>query len=154
MRTSPTDRQAGFTLVEMLAVLVILALAATAVVQGGRSSIESANVRAFLIEAEAMMRAARTTAIETMSQQDVILDPEGRQLAYPSTGKVLKVPPGVSLDGKLASVPGSGAGAGGYVIRFYPAGNSSGATLPFRYRGQTYELRVIWLTGQVDVRQG
>ncbi len=152
MPTSRTDGQAGFTLVEMLAVLVILALAATAVVQGGRSSIETANVRAFLIEAEAMMRSARTAAIETMVEQDVLLDPEGRQLAFPAAGKILKVPQGVSLDGKLASVPGSGAG--GFVIRFYPAGNSSGATLPFRYRGQTYVLRVIWLTGQVDVRQG
>lgn len=152
MPTSRTDGQAGFTLVEMLAVLVILALAATAVVQGGRSSIETANVRAFLIEAEAMMRTARTTAIETMSPQDVLLNPDDRQLAFPAAGKVLKIPPGMSLDGKLALVPGSGAG--GYVIRFFPAGNSSGATLPFRYRGQTYELRVIWLTGQVDVRQG
>jgi general secretion pathway protein H len=152
MPTSRTERQAGFTLVEMLAVLVILALAATAVVQGGRSSIETANVRAFLVEAEAMMRAARTTAIETMAVQDVVLDPEGRQLAFPAAGKVLKIPQGLSLEGQLASVPGSGVD--GYVIRFYPAGNSSGATLPFRYRGQTYELRVIWLTGQVDVRQG
>ncbi len=152
MPISRTDREAGFTLVEMLAVLVILALAATAIVQGGRSSSETANVRAFLIEAEAMMRAARTAAIETMTEQDVQLDPEGRQLVYAAAGRILKVPPGVSLDGKLARVPGSGGD--GYVIRFYPAGSSSGATLPFRYRGQTYELRVIWLTGQVNVRQG
>lgn len=152
MPISRTDGQAGFTLVEMLAVLVILALAATAIIQGGRSSIETANVRAFLVEAEAMMRAARTAAIETMEDKDVVLDPEGRQLTFAAAGKVLKIPEGVSLNGQMASVPGSGVDA--YVIRFYPAGNSSGATLPFLYRGQTYELRVIWLTGQVDVRQG
>lgn len=152
MPISRTDGQAGFTLVEMLAVLVILTLAATAVVQGGRRSIETANVRAFLIEAEAMMREARTAAIEKMEVQDVVLDTGARQLSFPGAGKVVKVPQGVSLDGKLASVPGSGAD--GYVIRFYPAGSSSGATLPFVYQGRTYELRVIWLTGQVDVRQG
>lgn len=152
MPISRTEAQAGFTLVEMLAVLVIMTLAATAIVQGGRHSIEAANVRAFLIEAEAMLRDARTAAIEKMAVQDVVLDTEGRQLEYPGAGKVLKVPQGVSLDGKLASVPGSGGD--GYVIRFYPAGSSSGATLPFVYQGQTYELRVIWLTGQVDVRQG
>ena len=152
MPISRTDGEAGFTLVEMLAVLVILSLAAVAVIQGGRSSIESANVRAFLIEAEAMMREARTAAIEQMAVQDVVLDPEGRKLAYPSAGKVLPVPQGVSLDGKLARVPGTGES--GYVVRFYPTGSSTGATLPFRYRNQLYELRVIWLTGQANVRRG
>ena len=84
MAISRTDGQAGFTLVEMLAVLVILTLAAAAVVQAGRGSMETANVRAFLIEAEAMMREARTAAVETMTVQDVVLDTKARQLAFPS----------------------------------------------------------------------
>lgn len=152
MPISRTEGEAGFTLVELLAVLAILSLAAAAVIQGGRSSIETAKVRAFLVQAEAMMRDARTAAIETMSIQDVVLDTEGRTLAFPSAGKVLPIPKGMSLDGKLASVPGTGEN--GYVVRFYPTGSSTGAMLPFLYRGQLYELRVIWLTGQANVRRG
>ena len=99
-----------------------------------------------------MMRQARTAAIETMADQDVMIDTEARQLVDATRGATLDVPAGVSLDGKLARVPE--AGKHGYVVRFYPSGGSSGASLPFRFRGQVYELRVNWLTGHADVRRG
>lgn len=152
MPISRAEAQAGFTLIELLAVLVIVSLAAAAVLQIGRGGVETANVRAFLIESEALMREARTAAIERMEPQDVVLDTERRSLAFPSAGKVVKIPAGVSLDGKLAQMDGSGSG--GYVIRFFPSGSSTGASLPFRFRNQIYVLRVIWLTGQADVRRG
>ena len=59
MPISRAERQAGFTLVELLAVLVILVLSATAVLSVGRSSLESARVRAFMVQAEAMLREIR-----------------------------------------------------------------------------------------------
>ena len=73
-----TAAEAGFTLLELLAVLVILGLAAVAVIQAGRASSQTAQVRSFLIQAEAMMRQARITAIETMADQDVVIDTAGR----------------------------------------------------------------------------
>lgn len=146
-----SEVQAGFTLLELLVVLVILGLAAGAVFQAGRTSSETAKVRSFLIQAEAMMRQARTTAIETMADQDVVIDTKGRQLVDATRGMVLDVPPGVSLDGKLARVPE--AGKNGFVVRFYPSGGSSGGSLPFRFRNQIYELRINWLTGNADVRR-
>ena len=151
MPTSQTEGQAGFTLVELLAVLVILALAATAVLQIGRGSVESARVRAFLIDAEAMMREARIAAVETMAEQDVVVDTKARRLVSQGTGMVLDVPSGVSLEGKLARLEGKARGS--YVVRFYPSGGSTGASLPFRFRGKVYELRVNWLTGHADVRR-
>lgn len=150
-RTERQHRQAGFTLVELLAVLVILGLAAVAVVRLGQSSAEAARVRAFLVEAEAMMRQARVRAIETVSAQDVVIDVEGRRLLAPG-GRALAVPEAVSLEGTLAAVPE--AGQGPHVVRFFPGGGSTGASLPFRFRGAVYELRVNWLTGYADVRRG
>jgi general secretion pathway protein H len=152
MPTSRTDGQSGFTLLELLVVLVILGLAAGAALQAGRASSETAKVRSFLIQAEAMMRQARTTAIETMADQEVVIDTDARQLVDVMRGARLEVPAGVSLDGKLARL--TKAGKQGYAVRFYPSGGSSGASLPFRFRGQVYELRVNWLTGRADVRRG
>jgi general secretion pathway protein H len=152
MPISRADGEAGFTLVELLAVLAILGLAATAVLQLGHSSSETAQVRAFLIHAEAMMREARTAAIASVTAQDVVIDTEARRLVHAGRADALDVPPGVSLDGKLARVPE--AGKGRYVIRFFPHGGSTGASLPFRFRGTVYELRINWLTGHADVRRG
>jgi general secretion pathway protein H len=151
MPISQANRQAGFTLVELLAVLVIVAFAATAVRQIGRNAVETADVRAFLISSQALFRETRTVAIETMAIQDVILDTERRTLSFLALGKEVTVPRGVSLDGTIARV--DGVGSGGYVIRFFPSGSSTGARLPFRFREKVYELRIIWLTGRADVRQ-
>lgn len=152
MPTSRTDGQSGFTLLELLAVLAILALAVTAVLQVGRSSAEAAKVRSFLVRAEAMMRLARVTAIETMSEQDVLVDTAARRLVHAGRNDVLEVPGGMSLDGELARMP-EGDGEG-FIIRFFPSGGSSGGQLDFSFRGQVYELRVNWLTGHADVRRG
>jgi len=152
MLTSRTDGEEGFTLVELLAVLAILAIAAGAVLQLGHGSSEAAKVRAFLIHAEAMMRDARTAAISSVTPQDVVIDTQTRRIFHAARNTALDVPPGISLDGKLASVPEAGKGM--FVIRFFPSGGSTGASLPFRFRGEVYELRVNWLTGHADVRRG
>jgi len=148
MPTSRTEAQAGFTLLELLVVLVILALSATAVMSIGRSSLESARVRSFLVEAEAMFREARTTAIENHTQTAVMIDAKGRRLSLADGGRVLEMPRGLSLDAKVA-VPKDG---GLPVIRFFPSGASTGGQLTFNFRGRNYDLRINWLTGRADAQ--
>lgn len=148
MPTSRTEAQAGFTLLELLAVLVILTLAASAVMSIGRSSLESARVRSFMVEAEAMFRDARTAAIETHAQTAVMIDTEARRLSMSNGGRVLDMPQGVSLDAKVA-VPKDG---GMPSVRFFPSGGSSGGQLTFNYRGRSYDLRINWLTGRADAQ--
>ena len=148
MPTSRTEAQAGFTLLELLVVLVILALSATAVMSIGRSSLESARVRSFMVEAEAMFRDARTAAIETRAQTAVMIDAKGRRLSLSGGGRVLELPRGVSLDAKVA-VPKDG---GLPSIRFFPSGGSTGGQLTFAFRGRSYDLRINWLTGRADAQ--
>ncbi|MFM8747887.1 MAG: GspH/FimT family pseudopilin [Aestuariivirga sp.] len=144
MPISQADREAGFTLLELLAVLAILALTASAVIYGGQRSGESARVRAFLINAEAMFRDARTAAIESQKETAVLIEADGRRLSFPAAERVLDVPKGVSLDAKVA------AAAGGETpgVRFFPSGSSSGGELSFAFRGRSYQLRINWLTGR------
>lgn len=148
MPTSRTEAQAGFTLLELLVVLVILALSATAVMSIGRSSLESARVRSFLVEAEAMFRDARTAAIETRAQTAVTIDTKGRRLSMSDGSRMLEMPKGVSLDAKVA-VPKDG---GLPAVRFFPSGASTGGQLTFNFRGRSYGLRINWLTGRADAQ--
>lgn len=148
MPTSRTEAQAGFTLLELLVVLVILALSATAVMSVGRASLESARVRSFMVEAEAMFRDARTAAIETQSQTAVVIDTEARRLTFSNGGRTLDMPKGLSLDAKVA-VPKDG---GLPSVRFFPSGGSTGGQLSFGFRGRSYDLRINWLTGRADAQ--
>ncbi|PZF75685.1 hypothetical protein DK847_17765 [Aestuariivirga litoralis] len=147
MPTSRTEAQAGFTLLELMVVLVILALSATAVMSVGRNSLESARARSFIIEAEALLRDARTQAIENHAQTAVTIDVRGRRLSLEG-GRVLELPKGLSLDARVAVPKGGGLPA----IRFYPSGASSGGELAFGFRGRSYGLNVNWLTGRADAR--
>ena len=148
MPTSRTEAQAGFTLLELMVVLVILALSATAVVSVGRASLESARVRSFLVEAEAMFRDARTAAIETQAQTAVVIDSKARRLSFAEGGRTLDLPRGVSLDARVAAAEGGGPP----MVRFFPSGGSTGGTLSFTFRGQSYGLRINWLTGRADAQ--
>ena len=148
MPTSRTEAQAGFTLLELLVVLVIMALSATAVMSVGRASLESARVRSFMVEAEAMFRDARTAAIETQSQTAVVIDTEARRLTFSNGGRTLDMPKGLSLDAKVA-VPKDG---GLPSVRFFPSGGSTGGQLSFGFRGRSYDLRINWLTGRADAQ--
>ena len=148
MPTSRTEAQAGFTLLELLVVLVIIALSATAVMSIGRSSLESARVRSFLVEAEAMFRDARTAAIETHAQTAVMIDEKGRRLSMSDGSRMLELPKGVSLNAKVA-VPKEGEIPS---VRFFPSGGSTGGQLTFAFRGRSYGLRINWLTGRADAQ--
>ncbi|MCX7348356.1 MAG: prepilin-type N-terminal cleavage/methylation domain-containing protein [Alphaproteobacteria bacterium] len=147
MPTSRTEAQAGFTLLELLAVLVIMALSATAVMSIGRASLESARARSFIVDAEALFRDARTQAIESHSQTAVIIDIKRRRLSLEG-GRSLEMPQGLSLDAKVA-VPKNG---GLPAVRFFPSGSSSGGELAFGFRGRSYGLHINWLTGRADVQ--
>jgi len=148
MPTSRTEAQAGFTLLELLVVLVILALSATAVMSVGRSSLESARVRSFMIEAEALFRDARTQAIEKHAETAVLIDTKARRLSMSDGGRALDVPQGVSLDAKIAVPKGGGLPA----VRFFPSGGSTGGEISFTFRGRSYGLHINWLTGRADAQ--
>lgn len=144
-RHSPRDED-GFTLFELLAVMVILAMAAAAFSWGGQRTSETAKFRAFITQTSAMLRDGRARAMRNRAETVVRFDAGHRQVEGPD-GKNLGMPPGVELS---ALVAGDEAAKSTADIRFYPAGNSSGGALTFSFRNQAYVIRVNWLTGNVS----
>jgi prepilin-type N-terminal cleavage/methylation domain-containing protein len=126
--TSPsrTERQAGFTLVELLAVIAVMGLLATlAVAQYGRAPTVSATAGGVL-RAKALLEAARMDALS--SSRVVTLGDD-------------------ALSGGLRIVSGEGkATAASGPLTFYPDGSSSGALIMLHDRPV---LRVEWISGFV-----
>jgi general secretion pathway protein H len=148
MRIATSRADAGFTTVEMLAVLVILALAVSAVAYAGSRSMETARFRAFLMETVSLMSAGRAEAMRGMTETVFVIDAENRRLGY-KNGKTIDVPEGVAFSSVAAQDELRSDNVVG--IRFYPSGETSGSGLKFVFRGQTYEIRVNWLTGNVSL---
>jgi general secretion pathway protein H len=145
-----SSRQQGFTLVELLAVLVVLALAAglTAVHLGSRGS-DGLQTAAY--ELASRLRTARATAIRQSSQRTVVIDMAHRLVTAGSGIAPLRIPGTISIASQTSAAEQRARGHAG--IRFFPNGASTGGSIRLETGRQAYEVRVNWLTGRVAVER-
>jgi general secretion pathway protein H len=140
------DRRAGFTLIEMQAVMVIIALVA-ALVFATLPGTGRSQLKAVALQTEALFRRERLGAILTARSREVSIDGQHRALVGDGGGRV-EIPRDVTVDILSADEQGSGRQA---VVRFLPDGTSSGTVVKFSREGAAYEVRVNWYTGSVLV---
>lgn len=145
-RPRSIDRRAGFTLIEVVAVMLIVALvsslAVTMMPGTGRGGL-----KAIALQTAALLRRERLGAVLTGQERQVSLDGE-RRLLIGDGGDVLAIPRDVGLDVLGIDALWSGRQA---VVRFAPDGASTGAVLKLSREKAEYEIRVNWYTGGVAV---
>ena len=141
--------EAGFTLVELLAVLAILSLAVAAFAFQTTASFDSADFRALMVRTAASLRDARSDAIANHREQVFVINTVKRRMTTPASGAILVLPADVDLTVTAAQSESTSDGTAG--IRFYPDGTSSGGTLAFSWKGRKYSIDVNWLTGNASL---
>ena len=145
-KTTRTDRCGGFTLIEVVAVMLIIALVASLVVAKipgtGRG-----RLKAVALETAALLRRERLGAVMTGRDRQVSIDGEQRVLVGDG-GDIVAVPRDVVLDVLGIDALWSGRQA---VVRFHPDGASTGAVLKLSREKAEYEIRVNWYTGGVAI---
>jgi general secretion pathway protein H len=144
-------RQAGFTLVELLAVLVVLALVAglAATQLGTRHSGEVLQAAAH--ELASRCRAARTAAIRKAESRTVVIDMANRVVTAGQDTPSLRIADTISIVSETSAAEQRGRKVAG--IRFFPNGASTGGKVRLETGRQAYEVRVNWLTGRVVVER-
>jgi general secretion pathway protein H len=139
-------RGAGFTLIEVIAVMLIIALVASLAVTmmpgTGR-----AGLKAIALQTAALLRRERLGAVLTGRDREVSLDSERRVLVGDG-GDIVALPRDIVLDILGADALWSGRQA---VVRFHPDGASTGAVLKLSREKVEYEIRVNWYTGGVAI---
>ena len=139
-------RGAGFTLIEVMAVMLIIALVASLAVTmmpgTGR-----AGLKAVTLQAASLLRRERLGAILTGRDREVSLDSK-RRILVGDGGDIVALPRDVALDILGIDALWSGRQA---VVRFHPDGASTGAVLKLSREKAEYEIRVNWYTGGVAV---
>ena len=144
-RTELTDRR-GFTLLELVVTLSVLALAVGLAVPTIARSTDAIRVRADVAGFSALLRHARERAIVTRTSQAVVVDPAGRRINLVAGGPEGDVRESRALPERLtveADPPPA------LVVRFEPQGGSSGGDFRLSSRGVVYRVTVDALTGRV-----
>ena len=143
--------QRGFTLVEVLVVLVIAALALTLVGTSISRSISGAEMRQAANKVAASLRYTRTRAILTKSEQVFVLDTESGNYTAADREPVT-LPEGMNVELNTARSELTSETAGG--IRFFPDGGSTGGNVRLEANGRIYRVNVAWLTGEASLERG
>jgi len=143
---SSIDRRAGFTLLEVVAVMLIIALVSSLVIAATPGT-GRAGLQAVTLQAATLLRRERMSAILNRRVRRVSLDGVRRVLVG-EAGAMVAIPSDVKVDVLGADALWSGRRA---VVRFEPDGASSGAVLRLSRERAGYEIRVNWYTGGVSV---
>jgi general secretion pathway protein H len=143
MRRARSSRQAGFSLLELLVALTILALALSVVSLSASRRSPAFEVRRVSGETVSLLREARLTARSSGRPVRIAFDPEAREVRRAGADPLV-VPQGVELS--LVSA----ASAGPSAIVFFPDGSSSGGAFTFEGAGRKAEVTVDWLTSRVE----
>lgn len=149
-RSADSSGEAGFTLIEVIAVLVIAALLAGALAFVARPTGGAAQLKALAGTIAAGLRHTRGRAIKRGRELVTRIDIGKPRIEWGTKRPALNIRRGIAIKVTSAKSEGSGTLAG---IRFFPNGSSTGGRVELSSRGVRYDVAVNWLTGRVTVEQ-
>jgi general secretion pathway protein H len=154
-RTSPaglTDVMAGgagFTLLEMVCVVAIVAMLAAIVLPAFPRGTSRTRLEAYAIETARLLKDDRNAAIRRRVQIAARVDVTSRRVQSGSTGRIVRIPDDIVVSAMLAAA--CNQRLAGKTIDFFASGMSCGGTIALTRRGIGYQIRVNWLTGGVEI---
>lgn len=145
-KNSASQGVAGFTLIEMLVVLTIVALALAIVVPAVSKSMVT-SVHDVARDVQISLRQARAKAISEQQSALFWVDTEEHQYLN-HKNKIKSFPEDINMRAKVASREAQDRKAG---IRFFPDGSSTGGSLVVNDAEIAVRVDIDWLTGRVSV---
>jgi general secretion pathway protein H len=149
-RSDHRRRVGGFTLVELLVVLVLASILLALVGTSISRSVSGAEMRSAARKVAASLRYTRTRAILDKSEKVFLVDTENRTYQAPEKERE-SLPEGMNVELNTARSELTSEFVGG--IRFYPDGGSTGGNVRLEANGRVYQVNVAWLTGEASVQR-
>jgi general secretion pathway protein H len=143
------SRATGFTLLEMLAVILLIGVATAAVAFSVTQGLAGARAASASADLAAALRATRAHAI--VRGQTRVFDLDTRANRWRNArGQTVTLPPDMrlSITSAREDAPDNHTGR----IRFFPDGSSTGGHIVVQRGQRQWRIDVAWLTGAVVVR--
>ena len=142
-------RQAGFTLVETVCVLAIVALLAGLILPSIPRGTSRARLEGYTLQTASLLMGDRDAAIRRRRKVETHLDDAEHAISSGANGRILRFPRDLELSAQLVRI--CDGRPAGQAITFFPNGVSCGGVVKLRRGATAYEIRVNWLTGLVEV---
>lgn len=139
----------GFTLLEVLCVIAILAIVAGLAVPMLPRGTSRSRLESYAIATAALLKADRNAAIRRRAPTTTQIDAASRTVRSGSSDRVVRVPSDVTFDTLLSARCAERPADSG--VHFFSSGMSCGGVIELTRSGGGYQVRVNWLTGGVDI---
>jgi general secretion pathway protein H len=140
---------AGFTLLEMVCVIAIVAMLAAVLMPNLSRGTSRPRLEGYAIETAALLKSDRTTAMARQATVTTRVDAPARLLRAGGSDRTLQVPDDVDIAAMLPARCNERPAGG--TIMFFATGMSCGGTIILSRLGAGYEVRVNWLTGGIEI---
>lgn len=141
--------EAGFTLLEVLGVIAIVAILATIAVSYLPRGTSRSQLESYAVAMAALLKADRNAALRRRTEIATEINAAARVIRSGATGRVVRVPRDVAVDALL--VAQCNQHRAGSSISFLSSGMSCGGVIALSRSGVGYQVRVNWLTGGVEI---
>jgi general secretion pathway protein H len=150
---APEPRSRGFTMIELLAVVLVIAMVAALSPVLFSSGVSAAKHRAAAREVAAMLRLARTEAVAKRVDIGVDFDLEQRTMQMPAATnkRITRIPEGIEIN--LTTTAAETRNEKQASVRFYPDGGATGGRVTLKVRERSYLVDIDWLTGRVSIEE-
>ncbi|MDD2176770.1 GspH/FimT family pseudopilin [Acidovorax sp. D2M1] len=143
-------RAGGFTLLELLVVLVVAGIAVAVVGVGGQSFLDRSRYHQTVRDIASQLRQARALSVQEGRPVAVTYQPEIRKLMIDG-GVYLDIPSSLGVQWDVAERnPRTPTGAGFPIFVFNADGGARGGRLVVLRGGQGVAFKVNWLLGTIE----
>jgi len=139
----------GFTLLELIVVMALMAILMTLVPPMISSALPGAQLKSASRELAAGLRFARNHALTAREESTLTLNVEKHSFQVTGRKKNYSIPEKLKIELLTAESETRGESIG--AIRFFPDGGSTGGRVTLSYGERAFGIDVDWLTGKVRI---
>ncbi len=148
-RSAASRGEDGFTLIEMVCVLAIVAILAAILLPRVSRETSRPRLEAYAIEAAAILKADRTAAMKGGRRIATSIDANVRSFRSGATGQAVQVADDVVVTALLPERCNDRPALS--TVSFFPNGMSCGGVITLHRGEHGYEIRINWLTGGIEI---
>jgi len=145
----PGTSERGFTLLEMVCVIALVAMIAAVLLPFVPRQTSRARLQAYALETATLLKSDRNAAIRRGADVSTLVDAPSRAIRSGASAHTIRIPDDVRIDALLPQTCRQRAALS--TISFFADGMSCGGTIALSRLDRAYEIRVNWLTGRIEI---